>query len=554
MHFFQTSEIVKLQKSICPNFQPKAQLSVDGVAECRSNSISLDVFSIKFSNCKNIFPVKIVRPLEKYKMDPKDQLREILQEFEENGIQLEQFVADNLKRATFKGSLNHASNFPCEYCFGKGVRLLMVTKSQSKLSAKNIKEKKTLDDKIKRLRNKPSTSNNEEIDKLIKKRNDIELSESATLSKKSKIVWPSSTSHAEPRTIAKISEILDKIEQDEKLSKDERKGIVNRSVLFDVPNFDYIRDSPAEYMHSVCLGLVKRLVELTFNVGENRPRKTTRKLSDAAMFNKLMQSIRVTKEFSRRARDLDFAVYKAEEFRNIILFFFPLVIKCIPECEKERRLWLLLAFAIRACCLSTEEFQPIQLSWINDACDEFYTLYEQLYTSHNCTYNTHVVCAHLIEIRAHGPLTKTSAFMFESFYGEMRKCFTPGTKSQLKQILQKVALKRALSHHCCENSVLLSNHKTDLENNSVIYTYSRNEYSIYHVKEIFDDHLLCVKQNKYNMSFPETPELNWGKVGVFKRGPLSATTVNVPVSDVCGKVLEVENLLITCPKNVLLDK
>ena len=76
-------------------------------------------------------------------------------------------------------------------------------------------------------------------------------------------------------------------------------------------------------MHSVCLGLVKRLLELTFNVGTNRKRQTTRKLSTPAQFDQLMASVQVPKEFSRRCRKLDISIMKAQEFRNLILFFFP---------------------------------------------------------------------------------------------------------------------------------------------------------------------------------------------------------------------------------------
>ena len=63
------------------------------------------------------------------------------------------------------------------------------------------------------------------------------------------------------------------------------------------------------------------MIELTFNVGETRKRITNRELSSSEKYNSLMSSIRVPREFSRRIRKLDFAVFKAQEFRNVILFF-----------------------------------------------------------------------------------------------------------------------------------------------------------------------------------------------------------------------------------------
>ena len=144
--------------------------------------------------------------------------------------------------------------------------------------------------------------------------------------------------------------------QNSDLSPDEAKGILRRSLLLSVPGFDYVNDIPAEYMHSVCLCIVKKIVELCFNVGDKRFRVTKRKLSDPASFNKLMTQVKVPKEFSRRARELDFAVYKAQEFRNLLLFFFPLVIACIEKRQKERHLWLLLAYMIRACVMPSKQY------------------------------------------------------------------------------------------------------------------------------------------------------------------------------------------------------
>ena len=143
-----------------------------------------------------------------------------------------------------------------------------------------------------------------------------------------------------------------------------------------------------------------------------------------------------------------------KEIRNIILFYFPLIIKCIQPNEKERKLWLQFSYVIRACILPNNKFRVMNLNDIAETCQKFYELFSKLLGDRNCTYYTHVVCGHLIEMRYHGPLTFTSAFGFESFYGELRNSFTPGTQSTLKQCLEKVYLKRNLSYHCCQNSNL----------------------------------------------------------------------------------------------------
>lgn len=152
------------------------------------------------------------------------------------------------------------------------------------------------------------------------------LNEAEQFAKKQKkhshIVWPSNTMNGEIRTKEKILDIVEKLEAGNDLNQFERKGIKGRSLILNIDYFNYVLCIPTEYMHSVCLCLVKRLLELTFTVGEKRSRVTTRPLSPPLQFNEAMKTIKVFKECSRRARKLDLSVLKAQELRNILLFFF----------------------------------------------------------------------------------------------------------------------------------------------------------------------------------------------------------------------------------------
>ena len=245
---------------------------------------------------------------------------------------------------------------------------------------------------------------------------------------------------------------------------------------------------------------------------------------------------------------------KGQEFRNIILFFFPIVLKCIPEGDKERKLWLLFVFMIRSCIVPQKEFSTIPDDEIRSACLKFYKLYEFIYGQLNCTYNTHIVCCHLLDMRVHGPLTFTSAFGFESFYSEIRQSFVPGTPCTLKQIFRKILLKRALSYHCCETSIYYSDHSTNSEDNSLIYCYKNLTHEIYRIVKVKKDSVICYKQGRFEHSFPELPSLNWSKVGIYKKGLITNDKVEILKENIHGKVLEIDNLFITCPNNVLREK
>ena len=351
-------------------------------------------------------------------------------------------------------------------------------------------------------------------------------------------------------------EIVTKIESNELLSPQEKKGIKGRSIFLDIPYFHFVRDFPVDYLHGVCLGLIKKLVMLTFDVGVYRVRNTTRKLSKPADFNALMETVKTPRESSRRARDLDFAVFKGAEFRNLSLFYFPFIIQCIEEDEEEIKLWLYLAYMIRSCVIPGEEFNYVDLHDVEQCCKHFYEIYEKLFGKGNCTYNTHVVCSHLMEMRHNGPLTSTSTFAFESFYGDMRNAFVPGTTSPLKQIMTKILMKRILEHHCCELPIFFSPRTSSLEDNSLIYCWNHDKHDMYLIKEIMDDgeNFICKKLETVPHVFQEIPPLNWSRIGVYLKGPVQEEDVVVRKKDVSGKVIQVGKYVMTWPYNVLREK
>ena len=449
-------------------------------------------------------------------------------------------------------TLCHSSWVPCEYCCCKGTKVL--TNNEEVLERKKILEiqKKIVSDRLNELASGPSTSS--DIIALKKIEKELNTEEKKLKAKKSNIVWPASSAYGPRRKIDEIFEIIQQIENDQPLTLDEAKGVVGRSPLFDLPNFHFIRDVPVDYLHCVCLGVVKRSLELTFKLGESRPRITNRPLSSPLQFNRLISAIKVIREFNRRVRDLDFAVYKGQEYRNLLLFFFPLILKCIPEREKERNLWLFFTYMVKACVVPNEEYEQIQTEVIVNCQNQFYLLYQELFGVRNCTYNTHVMGSHLPEMRYHGPLTLTSAFPFESFYGELRNSFVPGTVSGLKQIFSNVLMKRAISSHKCQQKIFISPKDTNKECNSIIYTYGNCEHKIYKVHSIDEDDLHCQEIITLPCTFVETPDLDWSLVGVFKNGGRNGNEQIINTESVKGKVLQVDKYLITCPNNIIREK
>ena len=515
-----------MHEMICPNPRSQfIQLSIDGVQESKSSVVSLDTYSISFNKCRNIYPVKVIKPLNKYKVNEQEHIAHILEDIFKNNLFIHSAIFDKPKRSTAKCAMSASAYYPCEYCECPA-QLFIST----------------------------NASNSGDINRPVKKQ----------------LVWPYETRKGKLRTLQSIREIAEKtVENGGPLERHEAKGIVGKSLFLDLPHFHYIKDMPCEYMHSTCLGVVKRLVELTFKVGESRERVTKRKLSDPAQFNLLICQIQVPRECNRRCRSLDFSVFKAQEYRNIVLFMFPIVISTIPETYPEEiKLWYYIVYMVRSCVLPNSEFRTIPDKKIEYACENFYRLYEKTYGKKNCSYSVHVVSSHLPQIRGTQPLTFRSAFKFESFFSEMKKMFVPGTISTTKQILQNCYMKRALEFHSCEKTIFYDCKKKPvegkktipgLENNYLIYTTDEeNNHHFFQITEIDKEDpnlFICIKQGKFEFKNSYTPNLDWSKVGVFKLGPTVTEKVyKIYRHEIAGKLLKIQNFLITCPLNVLREQ
>lgn len=118
------SDALQIHEELCPRDTQdrKIVLSTDGVQECHSNMVSIDVFSFKHQGCRNVYPIKLIRPLHKYRISYRPHLEAILNDLSDCHCILEALIADNPKRAMIREALNHASSYACEYCTSKAVQ------------------------------------------------------------------------------------------------------------------------------------------------------------------------------------------------------------------------------------------------------------------------------------------------------------------------------------------------------------------------------------------------------------------------------------------------
>ena len=110
------ADILTIHESKCPNPTKTLNLSVDGVSESKSSTVSLDVFTMKMRKCKTIYPCRIVRPIGRVKVSSNEHFEKLLKDVEENNCSIDKLVADKPKRSDLKCIKNHSAYYPCEYC------------------------------------------------------------------------------------------------------------------------------------------------------------------------------------------------------------------------------------------------------------------------------------------------------------------------------------------------------------------------------------------------------------------------------------------------------
>ena len=95
-------------------------MSIDGVNETKSSSRSLEIVSIKFDTCDQVYPCLISRPEVFQKKRMKERLdiyvSSILDEFSHEGLRLSKIVLDAPERAAARKQKQHGGYYSCDYC------------------------------------------------------------------------------------------------------------------------------------------------------------------------------------------------------------------------------------------------------------------------------------------------------------------------------------------------------------------------------------------------------------------------------------------------------
>lgn len=188
-----------------------------------------------------------------------------------------------------------------------------------------------------------------------------------------------------------------------------------------------------DYMHLVCLGVVKRLVQFWVK-GPKNIRLPDAKLESLCKALVAMR-VEITNEFARKPRTLrDIDRWKATECRQFLLYTGPVILKSILS-ETYYCHFLALSIAIRILsnshmCLTLNEYAQSLLEW-------FVTNYKELYGIEYITHNVHNLVHLANDVKQFGCLDKFSAFKFESFMSRLKRK-VKNSGRPLQQVVNRV--------------------------------------------------------------------------------------------------------------------
>lgn len=199
------------------------------------------------------------------------------------------------------------------------------------------------------------------------------------------------------------------------------------SILSDIPNFGMITHIPLDYMHLVCIGVVKKILNFWLS-GPLNVRLPTRTVSS---ISKLLIEIRtsIPIEFVRKPRELHFlSLWKATELRQFLLYSGPIILKNYIT-EDIYKNFLTLHVAIRLLCSSDLLHIDYAESLLEHFVQSFAILYGPQYISHNIHALTHLAD----DVRKFGTLDTFSSFRYENYLKRI-KHFLRKAERPLQQI------------------------------------------------------------------------------------------------------------------------
>lgn len=215
---------------------------------------------------------------------------------------------------------------------------------------------------------------------------------------------------------------------------------------------------PIDYMHNVCLGVVRKIL----NSWLNGPLEVRLKSQSVRLLSDRLESLKkyIPVEFNRKPRPLtELARWKATELRTFLLYLGPAVLKNVVNIGIYEH-FLLLHFAITILA-SDVHIKNHGSSFAGEILNTFVKHSKQIYGTSFLIYNVHILCHLADDVKQYGALDSFAAFPFENYLGQL-KHLVKSTVNPLKEIHNRL---KELNYLTFSENLQLTNVETKMEHN-----------------------------------------------------------------------------------------
>jgi hypothetical protein len=386
------------------------KVSADGLAENKSGQGLIDVVSIQFKGCREIYPVVVYKAFRNgRKATCANLVMPVIDALIAEGIKVSTIICDAPWRATLRCQLLHSGYLACDYCLAVGTSVGGTVRYPVSTMKALVRKMQDLE----HLRDHPHIL--------------------ATTSKKPHI-------------------------------RDQRLGYTELTPLMDLyyeqPTFSVITDVVVDYMHCICAGVTKSLLKRTFYENhKNNQYQAAAGIAISSKVNAALNGSALPTEFPRTGIGIHTGQFTTSEYRTTLLVYWHTIARVVHEytvgrsCPSAKHLrvnqkrlpmlWTSLAFLFRAYMADEETYERLKEKYkLWTLRKEAYERWVNAYNTQGTTYNLHIFLSHADLMRKPGLMTDNSAFSFERMYGELRNHIFSGTSSTGLQALANHYLSR----------------------------------------------------------------------------------------------------------------
>ncbi|KAJ7988597.1 hypothetical protein DPEC_G00325200 [Dallia pectoralis] len=190
---------------------------------------------------------------------------------------------------------------------------------------------------------------------------------------------------------------------------------------------------PLDFMHLVCLGVMRRLVYLWLK----GPLSCRLSSGQVNMLSEQLENVRryTPVEFNRQPRTLtEIDRWKASEFRQLLLYTGPVLLKSFLHAAVYKHF---LLFFVGILILSSKKLFATYTDYANNALVLFVQHFRKVYGNTYISYNVHNLVHLTQDAKVHGTLDCFSAFQFENFMKTLKKMVRK-PQSACSQVVKRI--------------------------------------------------------------------------------------------------------------------